>query len=139
MKKIIILGLLLGITQVYAQEVELKDDKVIIDGKEILKYEKVNNGQYSFFNNADDEILMYKYQNNQTQELIEDDYITFNFLTLKKKVQTSDFSLIYASSSKKSMQKLIKLLLKEKVLDLNGTMNDEKLDIFIEKYNQVIK
>ncbi|MFC4740083.1 hypothetical protein ACFO3U_08755 [Flavobacterium ponti] len=139
MKKIIILGLLLGITQVYAQEVELKDDKVIIDGKEILKYEKVNNGQYSFFNNADDEILMYKYQNNQTQELIEDDYITFNFLTLKKKVQTSDFSLIYASSSKKSMQKLIKLLLKEKVLDLTGTMNDEKLDIFIEKYNQVIK
>jgi hypothetical protein len=131
--------ILFGFTQVYAQEVELKDDKVIVDGKEILKYEKTNNFQYSFYDATGNEILMYKYQNNQTQDYQGDDYFTMNFLTLKRKVETSDFSLIHAVSSKKNMEKLIKLLVKEKVLEMNGNINPEKLDIFTEKYNQEIK
>ncbi len=139
MKKILFALLLSGFTPLYAQEVELKDDKVLVDGTEILTYEKINNLQYSFFDADGNEILMYKYQNNQTQDYQDDDYFTLNFLALKKKVETSDFSLIYAISSKKNMQKLIKLLLKEKVLASNGTIDSEKVDVFYEKYNQAIK
>lgn len=139
MKKLVLSFILLGLQQIYAQEVELKEDKVIVDGKEVLKYEKINNGHYSFYDVEGNEILMYKYQNNQTQNYDGDDYFTLNFVSLKRKVETSDFSLIYAMSSKKNMQKLIKLLFKEKVLDINGHVNTEKLDIFYEKYNQEIK
>lgn len=139
MKKLLFSFLLLGLNQIYAQEVELKDNKVTVDGKEIFKYEKINNLHYSFYDADDNEVLMYKYQNNQTQDYQDDDYFTINFVSLKRKVETSDFSLIYAASSKKNVQKLIKLLLKEKVLDINGAINTEKLDVFTEKYNQVIK
>lgn len=140
MKKIVLSLLLLGFNHLHAQEVELsKDNKVIVDGKEILTYEKADNWQYSFFNSGGEEILMFKYQNNQTQDDQSDDYFTLNFLTLHKKVETSDFSLIYAANSKKNMQKLIKLLLKEKVIDMSGAVDTGKLDIFYEKYNQKIK
>ncbi|MNU98701.1 hypothetical protein D3C71_888170 [compost metagenome] len=140
MKKVLLSLLLLGFNHLYAQEVELsKENKVIVDGKEVLKYEKIDNWQYSFYNLGGDEILMFKYQNNQTQDDQTDDYFTLNFLTRHKKVETSDFSLIYAANSKKNMQKLIKLLMKEKVLDMNGVIDTNKLDVFYEKYNQKIK
>lgn len=140
MKKITLFLLFLGFNQLHAQEVELtKENKVLVDGKEVLKYEKADNWQYSFYNLAGDEILMFKYQNNQTQNDQTDDYFTLLFLTQHKKVETSDFSLIYAANSKKNMQKLVKLLIKEKVIDLNGAIDVEKLEVFYEKYNQKIK
>lgn len=143
MKKKLILTLLFlttGILSIYSQEVELKDNKVLLDGKEFLKYEKVNNSQYSFFTLDDVEFLMYKYQYNHDYNINGGkDYNTYYFITAKKKIESSDFSLIYAANSKKNMQKLIKLLLKEKVLDTEGKINIERLDIFYEKYNNVIK
>lgn len=42
-----------------AQEVEIKDDKVLLDGNPILKYEKINIMQHSFYSlESDDEILL---------------------------------------------------------------------------------
>ena len=139
MKKLLFSFLLLSITHLYAQEVKLKDDNVIVNGKQIFKYEKVNNLQYSFYDAEGNEILMYKYQNNQTQDYQGDDYFTINFITLKRKVETSDFNLIYAASPRKNMQKLMRLLFKEKVFDVNGNINAGKLTVFSEKYNQEIK
>ena len=63
-----------------AQKVEIKDDKVLVDGKEILKYEKINIFQHSFYSLTDDEeILMYKFNDNETKSYHEDDYIILNF------------------------------------------------------------
>ena len=51
---------------VVAQNVEIKDNKVLVDGKEILKYEKVSFFQHSFYSlTEDEEILMYKYNDNK--------------------------------------------------------------------------
>ncbi len=41
-------------------------------------------------------------------------------------------------NSRKNMEKLIKWLLKEKVLDSNGNLNAEKLDVFFDKYDEKI-
>jgi hypothetical protein len=127
---------------VEAQEVEIKDDKVLVDGKAILKYEKVNFFQHSFYSLTDDEeLLMYRYSENETKSYQNDDYLILNFLTLKKKVECSDITKAVTGlgmSSKKNMEKLITWLLKEKVIDVNGALNPTKVDTFYEKYNENI-
>jgi hypothetical protein len=127
---------------VTAQEVEIKDDKVLVDGKAILKYEKVNFFQHSFYSLTDDEeLLMYRYSENETKSYQNDDYLILNFLTLKKKVECSDITKAVTGlgmSSKKNMEKLIAWLLKEKVIDVNGVLNPTKVATFYEKYNENI-
>lgn len=144
MKKIFFTALLfvLGSSYVMAQEkkVEIKNDKVLADGVAILKYEKINAIQHSFYSlQNDDEILLLRIFNNETPDYVNDDYFSLNFLTEKVKVETGDFSHIAAfMNSKKSMEKLVKWLLKEKVLNADGTLNHDKLEIFYEKYNEDI-
>ena len=142
MKKSIVAGFLITtlFNFVYAQEVEIKDDKVLLDGKEILKYEKINIMEHSFYSlENDDEILLFKSFDNETPKYIEDDFFVLNFLLERVKVETQDFSKIAAfMNSKKSMQKLIKWLIKDKVLTAEGKINPEKLQIFFEKYDQNI-
>ena len=71
-----------------AQEVEIKDDKILLDGTPILKYEKINILQHSFYSiESDDEILLFKWHDNETSQYNEDDYIILNFLTAKVKVE----------------------------------------------------
>lgn len=126
---------------ILAQEVEIKDDKVLLDGKQILKYEKINIFQHSFFSLDENEILLYKYNNNETNQYSQDDYLVLNFITEKTKVETKDISRATSGmgmNSRKNMEKLIGWLLKEKVLDKNGVLNPERVQIFFEKYDQNI-
>ncbi|UPQ78988.1 hypothetical protein M0M57_15380 [Flavobacterium azooxidireducens] len=136
------LFLIFGITSFYAQEVEIKDGKVFVDSKSILKYEKINVHQHSFFSlDSDEEIIFYKYDENATRGYSDDDYFILNFLTLKKKVESKNVRLIFSGigmNSRKNMEKLIGLLIKEKVLDTEGKLNPEKVEIFYEKYNEDI-
>ncbi|MDH6252284.1 hypothetical protein M2347_002011 [Chryseobacterium sp. H1D6B] len=140
-KKILTLFLLvISIHSYFSQEVEIKDDKVLLDGKPILKAEKINPMQYSFYSlGNDDEILLYKAMNNETPKYTEDDYYILNFLTEKVKVESRDFTkILNFMNSKKGMEKLVKWLLKEKVINGNGELNPERLAIFKEKYDENI-
>jgi len=132
--------LIISFNLYFSQEVEIKDDKVLLDGKQILKAEKINVMQYSFYTlKNDDEILMYKYMDNETPRYQEDDYFVLNFLTEKTKVESSDFSrILNFMNSRKAMEKLVKWLLKEKVLTPEGELNSERVIIFKEKYDQNI-
>ena len=125
-----------------AQEVEIKDDKVLLDGTPILKYEKINILQHSFYSiESDDEILLFKWHDNETSQYNEDDYIILNFLTAKVKVETTSVEHVISGlgmNSKKNMQKLIKWLIKEKVLDSKGNLNPDKVQTFYDKYNEDI-
>lgn len=140
-KKLLIFSLLvLSFNFYFTQEVEIKDDKVLLDGKQILKAEKINMIEYSFYNlKSDDEILLYRQMDNGTSRYQDDDYYVLNFLTEKVKVESNDFYKIASfMNSKKSMEKLIKWLLKEKVLTNDGELNSDRLAIFKEKYDQNI-
>lgn len=140
-KKILTFSLLvLSFNFYFTQEVEIKDDKVLLDGKQILKAEKINMVEYSFYNlKSDDEILLYRQMDNETSRYQDDDYYVLNFLTQKVKVESNDFYKIASfMNSKKSMEKLIKWLLKEKVLTNDGELNPDRLAIFKEKYDQNI-
>jgi hypothetical protein len=124
----------------FSQDVTIKDDKVLLDGKQILKAEKINSAQYSFFSMKDDEeVLMYKYMNNETPSYIRDDYFILNFLAEKTKIETTDFTkIVNFMNSKKGMEKLIRWLLKERVINQDGELNTERLAIFKEKYDENI-
>lgn len=140
-KKLLIFSLLtLSFNLYFTQKIEIKNDKVLFDGKPILKAEKINMNQYSFYTlKNDDEILLYKGFDNETPQYINDDYYVLNFLTEKIKVESNDFSQIASfMNSKKSMEKLVKWLMKEKVLTTDGELNSERVAIFKEKYDQNI-
>jgi len=144
MKKLFLTITLLisSISFLNAQEVEIKDDKVLLDGTPILKYEKINILQHSFYSlESDDEILLFKWHNNETDQYSDDDYIILNFLTAKTKVESTSVEHVIAGigmNSRKNMQKLVKWLLKEKVIDAKGNLNPEKVQTFYDKYNEDI-
>jgi hypothetical protein len=144
MKKILLTFSLIlsNVCFLHAQEVEIKNDQVLLDGNPILKYEKINILQHSFYSlESDDEILLFKWHDNETSEYSDDDYIILNFLVNKIKVETTSVEHVIAGigmNSKKNMQKLIKWLIKEKVLDTKGNINPDKLQTFYDKYNEDI-
>ncbi|WP_300686445.1 hypothetical protein [Chryseobacterium sp.] len=124
----------------FSQEVVIKNDKVLLDGKQILKAEKISLAQYSFFSMKDDEeILLYKYMDNETPSYVSDDYFILNFLTEKIKIESTDLGKVANfMNSKKGMEKIIKWLLKERVLNQNGELNPDRVIVFKEKYDENI-
>lgn len=140
-KKILTLFLaIIGCNLYLSQNVTIKDDKVILDGKQILKVEKISVMQYSFFSMKDDEeVLLYKYMDNETPSYVNDDYFILNFLTEKAKVESTDLAKIANfMNSKKGMEKLIRWLLKERVITQDGELNPERVAVFKEKYDENI-
>ncbi|WP_284462352.1 hypothetical protein [Chryseobacterium sp.] len=124
----------------FSQDVTIKDDKVLLDGKQILKAEKINAAQYSFFSMKDDEeVLLYKYMDNETPRYVSDDYFILNFLTEKTKIESTDLGKIANfMNSKKGMEKLVRWLLKERVINHDGELNSERVAIFKDKYDENI-
>ncbi|WP_126653533.1 hypothetical protein [Chryseobacterium aureum] len=132
--------LMMSFNVYFSQEVTIKDDQVLLDGKQILKAEKINVAQYSFFSMKDDEeILLYRYMDNETPRYVSDDYFILNFLTEKTKVESTDLGKISNfMNSRKGMEKLIKWLLKERVLNHDGELNTERIAVFKDKYHENI-
>ncbi|WP_278378249.1 hypothetical protein [Chryseobacterium arthrosphaerae] len=124
----------------FSQEVTIKDDKVLLNGKQILKAEKINAAQYSFFSMKDDEeVLLYRYMDNETPRYVSDDYFILNFLTEKTKVESTDMAKIANfMNSKKGMEKLVRWLLKERVISHDGELNSERVAVFKDKYHENI-
>ena len=124
----------------FSQDVTIKDDKVLLDGNQILKAEKINIAQYSFFSMKDDEeILLYRYMDNETPRYVNDDYFILNFLTEKTKVESTDLGKISNfMNSKKGMEKLVRWLLKERVINHDGELNSDRVGVFKDKYNENI-
>ncbi|WP_228435756.1 hypothetical protein [Chryseobacterium pennipullorum] len=132
--------LIIGCNLYFSQEVTIKDDKVLLDGKQILKAEKINAAQYSFFSMKDDEeILLYRYMDNETPRYVNDDYFILNFLTEKIKIESTDLAKIANfMNSRKGMEKLVRWLLKERVINHDGELNADRIVVFKEKYDENI-
>lgn len=76
---------------------------------------------------------------NETPRYVSDDYFILNFLTEKTKVESTDLAKIANfMNSKKGMEKLIKWLIKERVINQDGALNPERVAIFKEKYDENI-
>jgi hypothetical protein len=137
--KLLLAAVLFGINFMFSQEVKIKKDKIFVDGNLFLKYEKINVNTHSVYDLDDNEILFVSFKDNETPQYLDDDFYILNFTTEKIKIESSDYSRIASfMNSKKTMQKMIKWLLKDKVINKDGTINSEKLELFFEKYDENI-
>lgn len=114
----------------FAQKVKFKKGKVLVDGKEILKIERQGTEATLYSLEGDDEVIYLNYESNGTLHYLEDDYIVIFFSKEEIKVETSRI--------KGSRKRVIKALIKNKVLDMNGEINLEKLKKFAKKYDENI-
>ncbi|HKX86283.1 MAG TPA: hypothetical protein VJL37_06405 [Flavobacterium sp.] len=139
-QQLFILGfILLAPFAINAQEVVIEKDKVLLDGTPILKYEKINLINHSFYTLNDDEILNFRSFDNETPKYPDDDYYILNFINEKIKVESTDYSRIMSfMNSRKMCEKLVKWMLKDKVLNTDGTVNPQKLEVFVQKYHENI-
>ena len=118
---------ILSLNVANAQKVKLKKGKVILEKKEILKYEKSAIELSLYELNKDDEIIFIKWMDNETTNYIEDDFIKIHFIEL---------DLICELSTGYGRKGIINKLLKEKVLSLDGKLNEEKAKKFMKKYDE---
>ncbi|SFT74131.1 hypothetical protein SAMN05421857_2914 [Chryseobacterium formosense] len=116
-----------------AQDLKLTKDKVVIDNKEVFKYEKQSFVEYSLFDLKNDEVLNLQFKDNGTA-YESDDYMVFNFVGIGVKFSSTNFEKIAGLGSKSMMKNLIQWLLKEKVFSNDGNLDKDKLEIFINKY-----
>ena len=133
MKKILLLMGLLTITNlINAQSITLKKGYVFLDGKEILKYERKDFGvsQIHFFDLKDNtEVLFFRRNDAETPNYMDDDYTEIKFIGLKKGIEIKQ---------KKPWKGYLEWLVKNKVLNSDGTINEEKADALIQNYDENI-
>lgn len=134
MKKIFLIAILTMTSFIYAQDVKFKNGKVLIDKLEVLSYEKTKFAfEYTFYKlDTNDDIMSISRESNGT-DYDGDDYTKLYFSEFKLKIESK--SLWFGSNSKSVVEKLIQ----EKVLGKDGVINEERLRMFQDKYNDVIQ
>ncbi len=131
-KTLTLLAFLTFSNLISAQEVKLKKEKVLLDEVEILKYEREDFGVYQihFYDlKNNDEILFIKRNDNETKGYLDDDYTQIKFIGLKKGLEVKQ---------KKTWSSYLEWLIKNKVINSDGTLNEEKVDALIENYDENI-
>jgi hypothetical protein len=134
MKKLNFLIIIFCITilNVTAQEVKFDDDKVLVDKTVRFNFNRKGLGtEFSLYKlNTKDEIIYMSLDKNETNQYKDDDFKRLVFLQNKITIESS--RLKYAT-----WKAIVKLLLEDKVLDLEGNINTSNLEKFYAKYNEV--
>ena len=136
--KVILFCLLIFTTTISAQKlhVKLKKDKVILNETEVFSYKMGMTARGEtrslYNNNSNEEVIFIKIDNGGTtsgDNCEKDDFVTFNFLKEKIKVERSG-SFNFKDD--------IAFLYLEGVFDLQGNLNLGKITLFKEKYDEKI-
>uniref|UniRef100_UPI00404A74D6 hypothetical protein n=1 Tax=Flavobacterium sp. TaxID=239 RepID=UPI00404A74D6 len=133
MKLKLLLLLLLSISySAFSQNVKLKKNKLILDDKEIMNYELKNySTEIHLYNlNTNDEEIFIFYHDNETRENRDDDYLKIFFIKSNKKLEVAQpFD---------SWKQRVKFLIENNVIDKDGNLIEDKIDLFVLKYNEDI-
>lgn len=117
-----------------AQTVKVKSDKVFIDGVETLTLKSRDQGTVvTYFSLDNKKLFTYTYNNNGTIKYSEDDYSIFFFDDSEIKVESKQFPSLQVK------RHVIEFLLEEEVLNIDGTLNKDKIEKFYKKYNQELQ
>lgn len=118
--------------------IAIKNNQVWLNGKNILRYSKVEANELSFYNPQGEEIIVYFIKDKSTKADPYNSYVIINFLQERIKV-TYDFTerlmTTMGLNREKSAEKLLNWLYTEKVINPDGTINREKAEAFHWKYN----
>lgn len=114
-----------------AQKIKLKDDKVLIDGRELFRFENGNRWISLFSLETDEELIMIRQDHGGTPgpDYRDDDYTIYTFLKEGVKTEISSYNL---------WQNNIKFLLEQRVFDETGIMNADRIKSFKVKFDEDI-
>ncbi|HTO16334.1 MAG TPA: hypothetical protein VLZ83_11215 [Edaphocola sp.] len=115
----------------YAQDIKLKKDFVIVDGEQKFQYEKRSSAtEFTLYSlDKDKEILTIIRNKGGTAGYSYDDYVQLIFTDYNVRVESVRFKGY-------SFKWFIELLLKEKVLNPDGSIDEQKLQTFFTKYDE---
>lgn len=130
---LLLLVFLLYTSIAYAQTVKIKKDEVFVDGELRFKSEKrLNTTQFSLYNLSDGKEILSVIRNlNGTIGFSADDYTQIIFNGFNTRVESEQIN-------GRAFAWYVELLLKGKVLNLDGSINEENLQNFFTKYDQNI-
>lgn len=131
-KKYLLTLLLLATTVIKAQEIKFEKDKVLVD--KIAQYDFVRKNfgdEFTLYKlDSKDEIIYMSRDNNSTKNYLDDDFVRFTF---------SESGVIIKSRRLKGItwKSIIKLLIENKVIDLEGNIDELNLEKFSAKYDDL--
>ncbi|MEY8847288.1 hypothetical protein AB9K26_00610 [Psychroserpens sp. XS_ASV72] len=134
LKNILLLTLvLISMATVSAQKIKLKKGFVFIDNEKVFEFEKrAAASEFSLYTiGKEQEILFILRNNNETIGYGDDDFNQIIFIKDNRKLET-------ASLRGYSFKYFIQKLISEKVLDIEGNIDSNKLDTFFSKYDEQI-
>ena len=82
---------------VFSQDLKVKKDEILLDNQPFLKYEKITLAEYSIKDLAGNEILFFQTKEDPTTNLT---FMSFNFVPLKKKIESDNIGRIPVSVPK---------------------------------------
>lgn len=132
MKKLLFSFAFLSMSFVFAQKIKFKGDKVLVDDKELFKTEKIGTFGASGYNlfelNGQKPIIALISNNGGTHMELSDDYTQIKFLTkgLRAEIDGGD------------LRNAIKMLLQNDIIDNKGVLDESKVELFIQNYDEKI-
>ena len=129
--RIFLIALFISFNFINAQKVKLKNEKISIDGKEVLKYEKIDMNNIVLYPiDKDSEIIQISRMDNETND-IGDDYVKFYFIESKLKLESN-------SIGRRGWEYYIEWLVKNKVIDSDGILNKERVEQVVSRFDENI-
>jgi len=116
----------------YSQEIKLKKGKVIIDKEARFDFENRSGRELIVrpLNTPSEELLSIIWNNNGTSDS-EDDFLQIVFTRQQVKLESARFKDEWSV-------RLLKMMINDGVLQLDGGISDEKLQAFFLKYDENI-
>ena len=118
----------------FAQDIKLKKGEIIVDDSIWLNYRDCGafESTCSLLNLKNEEIIFIKFATVQDDDAVSLSnlkgtvgYVQISFLGLKKKIEIQ-----------KRQKDCIKILYNSKVVNIDGSLNEEKVDLLFEKYGK---
>lgn len=128
MKKILLFSFLIISLFAFGQKVKFKKGDVLVDDKQWMKYEE-DGLSYSIIDHKGNEVVFLKYvQQNPSNRMVfaesgKPNYYSVKFIGKGKTIEIRDFA-----------EKIIAQLYKGQLFNSDFTINDEKMDVLVEKY-----
>ena len=127
---ILFLTTVLTSLSVFSQEIDLKKGKVLANNYSVFTFDKRKMGsEISLFKlDTNTEVIYIEINNNNTISYLNDDYIR---LVFPKNEVTIESTLLL----NKNFKEIIQLLFMNNVVDLEGNINTENLELFKQRQN----
>ncbi|WP_445455036.1 hypothetical protein [Flavobacterium sp. HNIBRBA15423] len=132
MRKNYILLLIIMIINItgYSQDIDLKKGKVLVNHKSVFNFDKRKMGsEISLFKlDTTTEVIYIEINNNNTISYLDDDFVRVVF---PKNDVTIESTLLI----NKNFKEIIQLLFMNNVIDMDGNINAENLELFRQRQN----